>query len=80
MSLNSHTTPLVALAQPTGFPTHELVMLAARDRADRFEGVPAGTAKPLTYLMAFQEAEPYLGLPAHAFKLVSWLVKQTMAP
>ena len=30
-------------------------------------------------LAAFQEAEPYLGLPAHAFKLVSWLVKQTMS-
>jgi hypothetical protein len=28
-------------------------------------------------LAAFQEAEPYL-LPAHAFKLVSWLVSMTM--
>jgi replication initiation protein RepC len=55
-----------------------LTMLAARDRADAFAGAPRGSAKPLTYLAAFQEAEPYLGLPAHAFKLISWLVKQTM--
>ena len=53
-------------------------MLTARDRADSFAGLPAGSAKPLRLLAAFQEAEPYLGLPAHAFKLVSWLVKQTM--
>jgi Replication protein C N-terminal domain len=49
----------------------------ASTRADGFIGAPIGTAKPLTYLAAFQEAEPYLGLPAHAFKLVSWLVRQT---
>jgi replication initiation protein RepC len=36
-----------------------------------------GTAKPLRFLAAFQEAEPYLGLPVHAYKLVAWLVKQT---
>ena len=52
-----------------------LTMLAIRDQADRFEGVARGSAKPLRLLAAFQEAEPYLGLPAHAFKLVSWLVK-----
>jgi replication initiation protein RepC len=55
-----------------------LTMLTARDRADNFAGLPSGSAKPLRLLAAFQEAEPYLGLPAHAFKLVSWLVKQTM--
>src|SRR5258708_36791439 len=49
------------------------------DKAARFAGLPRGTAKPLRFLAAFQEAEPYLGLPAHAFKLVSWLVKQTQA-
>ena len=54
-----------------------LDMRARLDQADGFIGAPIGTAKPLTYLAAFQEAEPYLGLPAHAFKLVSWLVKQT---
>jgi replication initiation protein RepC len=56
-----------------------LHMLALIDQADRFTGMPSGTAKPLRFLGAFQEAEPYLGLPAHAFKLVSWLVKQTQA-
>jgi len=54
-----------------------LTMLAARDQADRFKGVPRGTAKTFHFLAAFQEAEPYLGLPPQAFKLVSWLVKQT---
>ena len=54
-----------------------LNMRARLDQADGFLGLPPGTAKPLTFLAAFQEAEPYLGLPAHAFKLVSWLVKQT---
>lgn len=47
------------------------------DQADAFRGVPRGTAKPLRFLAAFQEAEPYLGLPVHAYKLVAWLVKQT---
>jgi replication initiation protein RepC len=54
-------------------------MLEMLDRADQFPGLPRGTAKPLRFLAGFQEAEPYLGLPAHAFKLVSWLVKQTQA-
>jgi Replication protein C N-terminal domain len=62
----------------TGARRLTLTMLTARDRADGFKGLPAGSAKPLRLLAAFQEAEPYLGLPAHAFKLVSWLVKQTM--
>jgi len=56
-----------------------LAMMAVRDRADRFEGVARGSAKPLRFLAAFQEAEPYLGLPPHAFKLVAWLVKMTRA-
>jgi replication initiation protein RepC len=56
-----------------------LHMLTLIDQADQFTGVPRGTAKPLRFLGAFQEAEPYLGLPSHAFKLVSWLVKQTQA-
>jgi replication initiation protein RepC len=66
-------------APPTGARRMSLVMLAVRDQADQFDGMAPGTAKPLTYLAAFQEAEPYLSLPAHAFKLVSWLVRQTMA-
>jgi replication initiation protein RepC len=54
-----------------------LTMLTIRDQADQFEGIPRGSAKPLRILAAFQEAEPYLGLPPRAFKLVSWLVKMT---
>ena len=56
-----------------------LTMLSIRDQADQFEGVALGSAKPLRFLAAFQEAEPYLGLPPHAFKLISWLVKMTQA-
>jgi replication initiation protein RepC len=70
----------IATAQPnqlTGSRRLTLTMLTARDHADGFTGLPRGTAKPLRFLAAFQEAEPYLGLPSHAFKLVSWLVKQT---
>jgi len=65
--------------RPTGARRLNLHMLTMLDRADGFAGVPRGTAKPLRFLAGFQEAEPYLGLPAHAFKLVSWLVKQTQA-
>jgi replication initiation protein RepC len=53
-------------------------MHAARDRADRFRGVAAGTAKPLLYLSAFQGAIPYLNLPPKAGDLIAWLVKKTM--
>jgi replication initiation protein RepC len=54
-----------------------LEMRARLDRADSFKGLPRGTAKPLTFLYAFKEAEPYLGLPAHTYKLVDWLVRFT---
>jgi replication initiation protein RepC len=54
-----------------------LDMRAWIDRADRFTGFQRGTAKPLTFLFAFQEAEPHLALPAHSYKLVSWLVGLT---
>ena len=56
-----------------------LTMLATRDRADSFPGLPSGTAKPFRILAAFQEAEPYLGLPRHAYKLISWLIGKTQA-
>jgi replication initiation protein RepC len=57
-----------------------LDMRARLDQADRFTGLPHGTAKPFTFLAAFQEAEPYLGLPRDAYKLVSWLVQMTRPP
>ena len=72
-------TSAPTLAPPTGARRISPEMLAARQLADRFVGVSAGTAKPFGYLAAFQEAVPYLGLPTQAFMLVAWLVKQTMA-
>lgn len=64
-------------SRPTGARRIDLTMRAHLDQANRFTGLPRGTAKPLRYLAAFQEAEPYLGLPVHAYKLVAWLVKLT---
>ena len=54
-----------------------LDMRAWCDRADGFKGLQRGTAKPLTFLYAFKEAEPYLGLPTHTYKLIDWLVRFT---
>jgi replication initiation protein RepC len=71
------STTMQSANQITGLRRMSLNMLTLIDQADQFTGLPRGTAKPLRFLGAFQEAEPYLGLPAHAFKLVSWLVKQT---
>jgi replication initiation protein RepC len=69
--------PSPGAIRPSGMRRINLDMRARLDQADGFTGVPRGTAKPLRFLAAFQEAEPYLGLPAHAYKLVAWLVKQT---
>jgi len=66
-------------AIPSGLRRFTPIMLAVRDQADTFPGAPKGFGKPFQYLAAFQEAEPYLGLPPQAYKLVAWLVKQTMA-
>ena len=63
--------------RPSGARRLTLDMRVRLDQADAFNGLPRGTAKPLRLLAAFQEAEPYLGLPVHAYKLVAWLVKQT---
>ena len=65
--------------RPSGARRLTLDMRVRLDQADAFTGLPRGTAKPLRFLAAFQEAEPYLGLPVHAYKLVAWLVKQTQA-
>jgi replication initiation protein RepC len=55
-------------------------MYAALHRADAWAGLPAGTAKQFHHLLsAFQEARPYLGLPAYADTLLTFLVKQTRA-
>src|SRR5271166_5095937 len=54
-----------------------LDMRARLDQADQFTGLPSGTAKPFRLLAAFEQAEPYLGLPPHSYKLIGWLVRQT---
>src|SRR5215208_8942 len=61
----------------SGYRRITLEMRAWLDRADRFEGMPQGTAKPFTFLYAFKEAEPYRGLPVHTYKLIDWLVRPT---
>src|ERR1700733_5601495 len=64
---------------PSGLRRFTLTMLAVRDQADHFQGVPRGSGKPFRSLAAFQEAGPSLGLPPQAYKLLAWLIKQTMA-
>jgi replication initiation protein RepC len=54
-----------------------LDMRAWLDQADAFKGLPRGTAKPFELLAAFEQAEPYLGLPALAYKLIGFLVRWT---
>jgi replication initiation protein RepC len=54
-----------------------LDMRAWCDRAENFKGLPPGTAKPFAFLYAFKDAEPYLGLPTHTYKLIDWLVRLT---
>ena len=52
-----------------------LTMLAAREQADQFEGLPRGMGKPFRFLAAFQQAAPYLGLPPTPSAWVSFLVQ-----
>ena len=65
---SAHEAPQESFAQSpsraNGCRRVTLEMRAWLDRADSFKGLPQGTAKPLTFLYAFKEAEPYLGLPA----------------
>jgi hypothetical protein len=69
MPATSLSAPSPSGSRPTGSRRLSLHMLSARDSADRFTGLPAGTAKPFRFLAAFQEAEPYLNLPALAYKI-----------
>jgi replication initiation protein RepC len=69
--------PFPAPIRAHGCRRINLDMRARLDQADRFTGLPRGTAKPFRLLAAFEQAEPYLGLPAHAYKLIGWLVRQT---
>jgi replication initiation protein RepC len=78
MSEHPHFEALTpAPIRASGCRRINLDMRARLDQADRFTGLPRGTAKPFTFLFAFQGAEPYLNLPPHTFKLVSWLVGLT---
>jgi replication initiation protein RepC len=54
-----------------------LEMRVRLDEADKFTGLPHGTVKRFKFLAAFEQAQPYLGLPAQAAKLVPWLIRQT---
>lgn len=78
---SAHGAPQGSFAQrpsrATGCRRVTLEMRAWLDRADSFKGLPPGTAKPLTFLYVFKDAEPYLGLPAHTYKLIDWLVRLT---
>jgi replication initiation protein RepC len=75
---SAHEAPQESFAQSpsraNGCRRVTLEMRAWLDRADSFKGLPPGTAKPLTFLYAFKEAAPYLGLPSDAYKLVDWLM------
>jgi len=64
-------------ARPNGLRRLSPAMLAIRDRADTFEGLPEGTAHPYHFLAAFQEAEPYLRLPKQAYRLMAYLFSLT---
>ena len=56
-----------------------LAMRAETIKADGFAGLPRGTAKPFEILATFEQALPYLHLPAKTFLLVSFLVDLTRA-
>ncbi len=71
------SSPQTSSRRSSGYRRISAAMLAARDRADSFAGLPHGTAKPLRFLAAFERARPCLGLSAAAYTLVSWLVSLT---
>jgi replication initiation protein RepC len=73
-----HSEPLApAPIRAAGARRITLTIRGQLDRADNFKGLPGGTAKPFKYLTGFEQAAPYLGLPAQAQPLVAWLVRQT---
>jgi replication initiation protein RepC len=75
--LHQSHVPAPAPIRAAGTRRINLDMRARLDQADRFTGLPRGTAKPFEFLTAFEQAEPYLCLPPHAYKLIGWLVRQT---
>ena len=79
--LSAHAAPradsVPAPIRAFGARRINLEMRVRLDEADKFTGLPRGSAKPFEYLTAFERAEPYLGLPAKTSKLIAWLVRQT---
>jgi replication initiation protein RepC len=69
--------PCPAPIRAAGTRRISLTMRAEIDKADAFAGLPPSTAKPLQILATFEQALPYLGLPALALRLVSFLVRCT---
>jgi replication initiation protein RepC len=69
--------PCPAPIRAAGTRRITLTMRAEIDKADTFAGLPRSTAKPLQILMTFEQALPYLGLPALTQRLVGFLVRNT---
>jgi replication initiation protein RepC len=70
-------SPSPAPIRAAGTRRITLAMRAEIDKADTFTGLPRSTAKPLQILMTFEQALPYLGLPALTQRFVSFLVRCT---
>jgi replication initiation protein RepC len=75
-SLHSEA-PCPAPIRAAGTRRITLTMRAEIDKADAFAGFPRGMAKPFEILAAFEQALPYLHLPALTQRLVGFLVRQT---
>jgi replication initiation protein RepC len=75
--LHQSDAPAPAPIRAAGTRRINLDMRVRLDEADRFAGLPRGSAKPFEFLTAFEQAEPYLGLPPHPYKLIGFLVRQT---
>jgi len=63
--------------RPSGLRRWSPDMYATKHQADAWAGPPGGAAKRFSYLNAFGEAAPLLGLPAQAYALVAKLVRLT---
>jgi hypothetical protein len=72
---SEHSSP--APIRVAGTRRVTLTMRAEIDKADSFADLPRGTAKPLQILAAFEQALPYLALPALTQRLVGFLVRCT---
>ena len=69
--------PCPAPIRAAGTRRITLTMRAEIDKADAFAGLPRSTAKPFEILTVFEQALPYIGLPALTQRLVGFLVRNT---